>query len=276
MWQYFSYIAFTSIALWAVSAILIYAKKGSLNTLAILMHALATLIIGAFITALWISLERPPLRTLAETRIWYTFFMGAIGLVVYRMYRQKWMLNYAALMATVFLLVTYFKPDTMNKTLMPALQSVWFIPHVIVYIFAYAMLGMATVVALYGLYQHKRPNRSAIAGIKYKPYAAEETVLIVDRLVNVGYAFLTFGLLFDALWAKEAWGHYWTWDPKETWAFISWLGYLVYIHYRYKYKDKAATTNFSIIIIAFILLMVCWFGVNYLPTASMSVHTYSG
>lgn len=276
MWQYFSYITFSAIGLWAVSAILLYAKKASLYKIAVALHILATLLIGIFITALWLALERPPLRTLAETRIWYTFFMGAIGLVVYAMYKQKWMLNYAALMATVFMLVTYFKPDTMNKTLMPALQSVWFVPHVVVYIFAYAMLGMATATAIYGLYQHKRPGRSIISGIIYRPYTSAETVVVVDRLVNTGYAFLTFGLLFGALWAKEAWGHYWTWDPKETWAFISWLGYLLYIHYRYKYKDRKASINYAIIIAAFILLMICWFGVNYLPTAQMSVHTYSG
>lgn len=276
MWSYFSYLTFTSITLWLLSAILIYSKNAKLNKLAVLLHALATLIIGIFIATLWVTLERPPLRTLAETRIWYTFFMGAIGLVVFFLYHHKWMLNYAALMGIVFLLITYFKPDTVNKTLMPALQSVWFVPHVVVYIFAYAMLGMATLAAIYGLYLSKKSGNKRIADLKFHPYNLNETILVVDKLVNVGYAFLTFGLLFGALWAKEAWGHYWTWDPKETWAFITWLGYLIYIHYRYKYKTTKASTQFLIIILVFILLMVCWFGVNYLPTASMSVHTYSG
>ncbi len=44
-----------------------------------------------------------------------------------------------------------------------------------------------------------------------------------DTLVYIGTAFLTFGMLSGALWAKEAWGHYWNWDPKETWALITWL-----------------------------------------------------
>ena len=276
MWQYFSYIVFASVALWLIASVIVYQKKANAVKLSLALHSIATLTIGGFIAALWITLERPPMRTLAETRLLYSFFMGLIGLVVYLMYRQKWMLNYSALMGTVFMLVTFLKPDTTNKTLMPALQSVWFVPHVIVYIFAYAMLGMATLVALYGIFQARRPNQNTIAGIHYKPYTSEESIEVVDRLINIGYAFLTFGLLFGALWAKEAWGHYWTWDPKETWAFISWLGYLSYIHYRHKYKSKNAIANFSIIIVAFLLLMVCWFGVNYLPTAQMSVHTYSG
>ncbi len=264
MWQYFSYITFIVVALWLASSGLVYGKNAGLKKLGIALHALATLIIGLFILNLWITLQRPPLRTMAETRIWYAFFLGGIGLILYFLYRQKWMLNYSAMMSIVFILVTFFKPDTVNKTLMPALQSVWFIPHVIVYIFAYAMLGMATIVALYGIYLFKKQKET------------DTTLFLADQLINIGYAFLTFGLLFGALWAKEAWGHYWTWDPKETWAFITWLGYLVYIHYRYKYKNQKAITGFLIIVCAFILLLVCWFGVNYLPTAQTSVHTYSG
>ena len=88
--------------------------------------------------------------------------------------------------------------------------------------------------------------------------------------------FLTFGLLFGALWAKEAWGHYWTWDPKETWAFITWLGYLVYLHHKYNHRESKPLQSFIIVGVSFILLLICWFGVNYLPTAQMSVHTYSG
>ena len=55
---------------------------------------------------------------------------------------------------------------------------------------------------------------------------------LCDNLVNVGLAFMTLGMLFGALWAKEAWGHYWSWDPKETWAAATWLGYLCYIHFQ--------------------------------------------
>ena len=166
-------------------------------------------------------------------------------------------------MTLVFLGITFFHPDTQNKTLMPALHSVWFIPHVVVYIFAYAMFGMATVLAVFGLYK------------SYTHKNTEEEVTLVNKLINIGYTFLTLGLLFGALWAKEAWGHYWTWDPKETWAFITWIGYLVYIHYRYKHKASSLTTSYYILITAFLFLLVCWFGVNYLPTAANSVHTYT-
>ena len=264
MWQYFHYIVYITLALFIVSSIFMYFKKFDKGThIAVVLHSIATIILGYFVTSLWIELERPPMRTLAETRIWYSLFIGFIGIILYFLYKQKWMLNYAALMSSVFLIVTYFSPDSMNKTLMPALQSIWFVPHVIVYIFAYAMLGMSAAISLYGLYRI------------YKQKSADKILDVADQLINIGYAFLTLGLLFGALWAKEAWGHYWTWDPKETWAFITWVGYLIYIHYRYKHKAKNLSTSFYILIISFILLLICWFGVNYLPTAGNSVHTYT-
>jgi ABC-type transport system involved in cytochrome c biogenesis permease subunit len=92
--------------------------------------------------------------------------------------------------------------------------------------------------------------------------------------VYIGFGFLTLGLVFGAFWAKEAWGHYWTWDPKETWAMITWLAYLLYIHYRLVNK-KDTDKALWILVVAFVLLLVCWFGINYLAIGESSVHTYS-
>ena len=145
-------------------------------------------------------------------------------------------------------LFAYFFFDSYNtKTLVPALQSPWFAPHVFVYIFAYTLLGVAVIIAWWKL---------------------------ADDLVYVSLAFLTIGMLFGALWAKEAWGHYWSWDPKETWAAITWIAYLVYIHYRQipLHRERLALW---MLIISFVLLQMCWWGINYLPSAQgSSVHTY--
>lgn len=264
MWQYFDILFYVIAAILVFANLLLYNRSAIMSRFSIIIYSVSVVILGVFIAMLWQSLNRPPLRTLAETRLWYSFFVAAIGLVLYALYRYKWVITYSSVMTLVFLGVTYFYPDTQNKTLMPALHSVWFVPHVVVYIFAYAMFGMATILAIFGLYKF------------YKKQNTGNEVILVNKLINAGYTFLTLGLLFGALWAKEAWGHYWTWDPKETWAFITWLGYLLYIHYRHKYKNANAKTNFWLIIIAFLLLLICWFGVNYLPTAGNSVHTYSG
>ena len=96
-----------------------------------------------------------------------------------------------------------------------------------------------------------------------------------DNLVNVGLSFMTLGMLFGALWAKEAWGHYWSWDPKETWAAATWIGYLCYIHYRMNRRQKVRVALVGLLI-CFALLQMCWYGINYLPSAQgTSVHTYN-
>jgi ABC-type transport system involved in cytochrome c biogenesis permease subunit len=165
-------------------------------------------------------------------------------------------------MAVLFIVIDLVKPATMDQTLMPALQSVWFVPHVIVYILAYALLGMSAIFAGWIIL-----NPSMHIDKKRK------VLINADNLVYIGFSFLTLGLVFGALWAKEAWGHYWTWDPKETWAFITWMTYLIYIHFRYK-KSSTPNTAAWILALSFAFLLICWMGVNYLPSASNSVHTY--
>ncbi|MBR5349742.1 MAG: cytochrome c biogenesis protein CcsA [Prevotella sp.] len=258
-WNAFIYFALIAVLLWITGA---YAAWKEKKTLALTTTAIGLLVFFSFIIAMWISLERPPLRTMGETRLWYSFFLPLAGIIVYSRWRYKWILTFSTLMAIVFICINIFKPEIHSKTLMPALQSSWFAPHVIVYMFAYALLGAAALMALYLLFFKKSP-------------ATAQEYDITDNLVNVGFAFLTFGMLFGALWAKEAWGHYWSWDPKETWAAITWFAYLSYIHYRLGYP-KNHKTALWMLIIAFILLQMCWWGINYLPSAQgSSVHTYS-
>ena len=99
-------------------------------------------------------------------------------------------------------------------------------------------------------------------------------ILRMDDILRIGFFFLSAGLVFGAFWAKEAWGHYWTWDPKETWAFISWGFFLFYFHIRYWYPEKKETAVY-LVLASFIVLLVCWFGLNYMSIGQSSVHTYS-
>ena len=262
-WINFPYYAITAGSLWVAGLILIYLDKKirGAELAGILLTAAGIIIIAAFISILWIHMERPPMRTLGETRLWYLFFLPLIGLAFYLRWKFKWFLAYSILMAWVFLLINLRHPENYDKVLMPALQSPWFVPHVVVYIFGYALLGVSTLVAIKGLYLHYTNNFD------------NKVIKLADNLVYFGYAFLTMGLLFGALWAKQAWGHYWTWDPKETWAFLTWLGYLVYIHLRFRHPNKVSGALWMLAL-AFIVLLTAWFGVNYLPAAQNSVHVY--
>ena len=256
IWEAFIWFAAAAVILWAVGAALAWVGKRSS---ALINYGLGILVFFSYILAMWISLERPPLRTMGETRLWYSFFMAVAGMIVYCRWKYKWILSFSTVMALVFICVNLLKPEIHSKALMPALQSPWFAPHVIVYMFSYALLGAATVMAIYMLIKKK---------------STEKEINLTDNLVYVGLAFLTFGMLFGALWAKEAWGTYWTWDPKETWAAATWLCYLVYLHLR-KAKPGEWKSACIILLVSFVCLQICWWGINYLPSAQgLSVHTY--
>ncbi len=257
-WASFIWFALPAVLLWAAGAVCAWKGRRAL-VYAFTLTGIA--VFAAFIVGMWISLERPPLKTMGETRLWYSFFLPVAGIIVYSRWRYKWILSFSTVLALVFICVNLFKPEIHSKTLMPALQSPWFAPHVIVYMFSYAMLGAATLMAIYLLF------------IKKGDDVARE-MNITDNLVYVGTAFLTIGMLFGALWAKVAWGDYWSWDPKETWAAVTWLAYLVYIHLR-KARPRDWQTACTVLLIAFVCLQICWWGINYLPSArGTSVHTY--
>ena len=154
---------------------------------------LGLLVYASFIVGFWLALERPPLRTQGETRLWYSFFLPLAGVLVYSRWRYKWILTFTTVLALVFICVNLFKPEIHSKNLMPALQSPWFAPHVIVYMLSYALLGAAALMALYLLFFRRRKE-------------TDHEMAMTDNLVYVGLTFLTFGMLFGALWAREAWG----------------------------------------------------------------------
>lgn len=261
IWNYFIYFAIVSLLTWSAGAYLAWrSKRGA----AMLLTGLGLAVFSIYIILLWHTLGRPPLRTMGETRLWYSFFLPLAGLIVYWRWHYKWILTFSTVLAAVFIVINILRPEIHSKSLMPALQSPWFAPHVIVYMLAYAMQGAAFVLAVYLFF--KRPSHSG---------GWDKEMNITDDLVTASYAFLTLGMLMGALWAKEAWGHYWSWDPKETWAAITWFSYLVYLHYRHAAPShhKAAL---CIVAVTFCLLQMCWWGINYLPSArGASIHTYS-
>ena len=208
-WEQFIYFAIAAVLLWAVGAWSAWREK---TVMAYSSTIVGLVVFFSFILMMWISLERPPLRTMGETRLWYSFFLPLVGIIVYSRWRYKWILSFSTVLALVFICINLFKPEIHSKALMPALQSPWFAPHVIVYMFAYAVFGVATLMALWLLIKDRNHN-CQLSIINYQ----------LDDLVYVGLAFMTIGMLFGALWAKEAWGHYWSWDPKETWAAITWF-----------------------------------------------------
>lgn len=258
-WDWFIYFAILSVLFWIIGSWKAFkeAKKSACT-----FTALGLILFGTFIILLWFSLERPPLRTMGETRLWYSFFLPFAGLVTYIRWRYKWILSFSTILSIVFICINILKPEIHNKALMPALQSPWFAPHVIIYMFAYAMLGASAITGGYLLW------------IK-KSLSDTKEIFLCDNLVYVGLSFMTLGMLTGALWAKEAWGHYWSWDSKETWAAVTWFSYLSYIHLRIGMHNKRRVSLY-ILLLSFVFLQMCWWGINYLPSAQgSSIHIYN-
>ncbi|RLC53173.1 MAG: cytochrome C assembly protein [Candidatus Cloacimonadota bacterium] len=251
------------VSLWILAAICYYlpSKKQYLKTFAVIFSFSAIIFLCLYIVQLWMTLERPPLRTKGETRLLYATLVPLIALIIHLRLKTYWFAIYGQLMASVFLITNLIHPDYFDMTLMPALQSYWFVPHVIIYMIAYALLASTLMYAVRGFYLHKKGENLRFLLIR------------ADVLVYLGFSLATFGITFGALWAKEAWGSYWAWDPKETWALVSWLCYLTYIHFRYRFPNKQYSALWFLII-CFILLLIGWLGVDYMPSARQSMHSY--
>lgn len=140
----------------------------------------------------------------------------------------------------------------------PALRSLWLALHV-----AFSFIGEAFFVV------------SFVAAICFFVSRREEARAELDRLVatsiGIGYPVFTAGaLIFGAVWAETAWGSWWSWDPKETWALVTWLIYTAYLHARLVRKLRGAWSA-ALAIGGFVAMAFTFFGVNYLLSG---LHSY--
>ncbi len=255
-WSILPWAAALTVVLSLVAAVIsVRAKERSIWAIAFV--AAAVVVMSGFIAQLWVVLERPPMRTMGETRLWYSFCLLVAGLFTYARWHYRWILSFSTLMAAVFLAINCLRPEIHDQSLMPALQSAWFVPHVAIYMFSYALLGCAMLLAMYGVCIRKAEVDGAITQLLYG-----------------GVAFFTVGMLTGALWAKQAWGYHWSWDPKEAWAAATWMIYLGAIHLRLL-RPASRRLFRAVVIIGFFALQMCWWGVNYLPNVERSVHTYN-
>jgi cytochrome c-type biogenesis protein CcsB len=180
-----------------------------------------------------------------------------------------------ALLVPITLLIITFAslilPNVMQESspLVPALQSNWLMMHVSMMIFSYATLILGSLLSLLLLALtrfSKEPQNFALGKVQL----IENLDLWSYRTIGLGFPFLTIGIIAGGVWANEAWGSYWSWDPKETWALITWLVFAAYIHVRLTkgwVKEKAAIVG----AVGFFVVWVCYLGVNFL---GQGLHSY--
>ncbi len=182
-------------------------------------------------------------------------------------------------------------PDDLrlSSNLVPALRSSWLIMHVSVVMLSYAALIIGSLLSASVLFINNnqplqlRSSSTGIGGFKVSNYYSinnqvqpinfshsEELDTLSYRSILVGFVLLTLGLITGAVWANEAWGTWWSWDPKETWAFISWLFYAAYLHMRIS-RGWQGRRPALLATIGFFVVMICYIGVNFL---GVGLHSY--
>ncbi len=264
IWKILHIVFIFFVAFWLLGSIFLLLKKGNkiFQKISSFLPLLSTIVLMSFIAYLWCEIERPPLKTMAETRLWYALFVSLITWIIYLKTKSKILYFMGFIMSAVFLLVDILNPEYQSKNLMPALQSPWFIPHVVVYMISYAVLAAACLTMLAGLY-HSRKCK----------LLDKKSLDMSMNLVYPGFALLTLGMIMGAVWAKIAWGDYWSWDPKETWALLTWLFYLICIHLHKGFPKKQKLLIF-LLALSFIVLIITWLGIRYFPNAMDSIHLY--
>lgn len=144
------------------------------------------------------------------------------------------------------------------QKLPPSLRSPLFVPHVAVYMLAYIIMTKAVC--------------QAGAGLITK--ANNDYELSAYKLVCLGFPLLTLGLVLGCVWAKQVWGDYWSWDPKEIWALTTWLVYLAYFHQSYLTGVKYAKVNSIWIFAGFVFIVITLLWVN-LSGIFAGLHNYA-
>nr|YP_010535962.1 cytochrome c heme attachment protein [Phalaenopsis deliciosa]UYC28002.1 cytochrome c heme attachment protein [Phalaenopsis deliciosa] len=266
--------------------------------------------ITGFLVTRWISSGHFPLSNLYESLIFLSWSLSIIHIIPYiRNYKND--LNAITAPSAIFTqgFATSGLSTEMHQPaiLVPALQSQWLMMHVSMMLLSYAALlcGSLLSVALIVITFQKKTDfflknknffslrKSFFFGnmeylnekgsllkktslLSFKNFYKYQLIQHLDswsyRVISLGFTFLTIGILSGAVWANEAWGSYWNWDPKETWAFITWTIFAIYLHTRKNSKLQDQVTNSAFVAsIGFLLIWICYFGINLL---GIGFHSY--
>nr|YP_009653555.1 cytochrome c biogenesis protein [Forestiera ligustrina]QCG71073.1 cytochrome c biogenesis protein [Forestiera ligustrina] len=264
-------------------------------------------ITGLLVTR-WIYSGHFPLSNLYESLIFLSWSFSLIHIVPYFKKKKNFLsaiIGPSAILTQGFATSGLLTEIHESEILVPALQSEWLIMHVSMMILGYAallcgsLLSVALLVIavrknrkffftsnhllnlngsfLFGEIEYMNERSNVLQNTSFsspKNYYRSQFIQQLDywsyRVISLGFIFLTIGILSGAVWANEAWGSYWSWDPKETWAFITWIVFAIYLHIRTNIKWKGL--NSAIVAsIGFLIIWICYFGVNLL---GIGLHSY--
>ena len=252
---------FIALALYLVALALRIVRKPRLSFVAFLVAAHIAMVIVAHD---WRVSGQPPFSSMHHVML----VLGACVLPAYALFVMgrglQWMAPVFPLAGAIPLVLALVFERDEAWNLAPALQSPWFVPHVIAYMVSYSLALVAFLLLL------------ADGVVKLRADGENEDTLRLEsgsyEILSVAFPLMTFGMLSGALWANQIWGDYWSWDPKETWSLITWFLYLVYFHCR-KHGKLKKYANLSHVL-AFLALVTTFLLVNLLPKLASKLHSY--
>ena len=261
---------------------------------------IANLLLFFILASRWIVAGYFPLSNLYESLLFLTWTLLTIYLYFENKTKSKLM---GAVLIPVALLITGFanltlSPDMQKASpLVPALQSNWLMMHVSMMMLSYATLIMGSLLCILFLVISKYQDIDLqlvdesslpLYNVMLDYYEAKlfspsdeiaelgklKLLQSLDnwsyRIIGLGFPFLTIGIIAGGVWANEAWGSYWSWDPKETWALITWIVFATYLHSRitkgWEGKKTAILGG-----LGFFVIWICYLGVNFL---GKGLHSY--
>lgn len=198
---------------------------------------------------------RLPLTDGYEFLLSFTFITVLLYLLYEKMSRSKTGGSILMFIAALLLLtINLLMPEKHGSIspLMPALKSPWLTSHVLTAVIAYSAFALGAALAIVQLVKKDHSDT-------------------VYRTVAGGFVMLSISIVLGGIWAEQAWGTYWSWDPKETWALVTWIIYALYLHIYRKQGWKGSKANIMVIT-GFTLVLFTFFGVNYLLAG---LHSYA-
>ena len=247
-----------SVSFYLLSTIILFTDRrriGTIFTVGGWTFNLAIILIN------WYIAGYPPFANMYHVLTFLSFSFFPLYLILIYKEKLDWVLPYFILIAVFPLIGVLFMESQVSWNRVPALQSIWFMPHIVSYLISYSLAAVAFIIGVISMFKNKVLNHHVNSMESQAIY----------QILRLAFPFMTFGLFSGALWADEAWGIYWSWDIKETWALITWTLYLAYFHSRYSSYFRNWSNAFQIL--AFIALLMTFLLVNLLPQLD-SLHSY--
>lgn len=258
-------LLFGTVILYFAASVLQFAavsfKKDGIRRVSWIVFLIGLAAHTAYLITRGVIAHRLPLSNQFEFACAFAWGVGVLLVVLGMHYKAPWMAVAAMPMAFLILSYAVLQPREVTE-LMPALRSAWFGLHIGTAVFSYSsfMLAGATGIRYLFMERSGSADEAKLRRMDHLSY----------RLVALGLFLLTVTILSGAIWAEQAWSSFWTWDPKEVWALITWILYAVYLHLRLR-KGHSGRAMAWYVIIAVPVVLFTFAGVN---TLLHGLHSY--